>query len=47
MDSVGRRKDEKNVRCRVCLENVGFSANTTNLKQHVEKRPEKVPADGV
>lgn len=47
MDSEGKKKDKKYIKCRICLENVGFSSNTTNLGQHVEiKHPEIVPTDG-
>ena len=33
----GKRLDEKNVLCRICSHKVGYSGNTTNLGQHLQK----------
>ena len=38
LDKDGKRKDEKHVRCNLCASSVGFSGNTTNLKQHIASR---------
>ena len=44
VDDTGKKVDEKVVRCRLCLREVGFSSNTSNLKQHLDKwHPDKVP----
>ena len=37
VDKDGKRLSEKVVHCRLCLKEVGFSRNTTNLCQHIEK----------
>ena len=34
---VEKKVDEKSVRCRLCSHKVGFSGNTTNLRQHLQK----------
>ena len=37
VDKDGRRIDEKNVRCHLCNKAIGYSGNTTNLSQHLNK----------
>ena len=37
VDDNGKRIDERSVRCRLCNHKVGFSGNTTNLGQHLQK----------
>ena len=42
----GKRLDDKSVRCRLCNHKVGFSGNTTNLGQHLQKwHPEVVSGE--
>lgn len=43
----GERVDEKSVLCRICSHKVGFSGNTTNLGQHLQKwHPEVLTGEG-
>ena len=37
VDKDGKRVSEKVVHCRLCSREVGYSGNTTNLRQHLEK----------
>ena len=47
VDKQGKRLDEKSVRCRICNHKVGFSGNTTNLGQHLQKwHPEVLSGEG-
>ena len=34
----GKVADEKHVVCKICQAKVGYSQNTTNLKQHLQSR---------
>ena len=45
VNSSGKQIDEKTVRCRICHQKVGFSGNTTNLRNHLQKwHPEALTA---
>ena len=47
VDKDGKRLDNKRVRCRICNHKVGFSGNTMNLGQHLQKwHPEVVSGEG-
>ena len=43
----GKRLNDKSVRCRICNHKIGYSGNTTNLGQHLQKwHPEVVSGEG-
>ena len=46
IDESGDKVNKKAVRCRICQREVGYSGNTTNLRQHMDKWHKDISMSG-